>query len=459
MRRLVALCTLVLAAGLAPAAARAEPLIARTCNGSADCGGWFTQPVTVDWTVSAGSVVSGCADVTLTQDTPGARQGCIAGDGTDTIERTVTVRLDRTAPAVTGARPERSTDAGGWYGAPVLIAFTGADATSGVAACTATTYAGPDAGAAVVPGTCRDAAGNQSAALEFQLRYDATAPAVTDVRPERPPDHRGWYLRPVSFAVAGADALSGLAGCAPVTYAGPDGVAAGVVATCVDRAGNAASRSVGIRYDATAPDAGAVRAATGDRVVRLRWPAAATARVVRRPGVGGKPRSVLHRGRGTALTDRRVRNGHRYRYRVTLTDAAGNRAAGAVRIVPRPHLIGPPRGAVLEAPPLLRWTPVRGAGYYNVQLYRDGRKVLSAWPRRPRLQLPATWRFGRSRPLVPPRRLPLARVAGRGTARGRALRAPHRRPQLRRALSRRLSRRPRTGTSAAWRPSPRASRR
>jgi hypothetical protein len=42
-------------------------------------------------------------------------------------------------------------------------------------------------------------------------------------------------------------------------------------------------------------------------------------------------------------------------------------------------------------PPLLRWMPVRGARYYNVQLFRGARKVLSAWPKRPRYQIKSHW--------------------------------------------------------------------
>ena len=42
---------------------------------------------------------------------------------------------------------------------------------------------------------------------------------------------------------------------------------------------------------------------------------------------------------------------------------------------------------------MLRWTPVRGARYYNVQLFRKGHKILSAWPRRAHFQLERRWRF------------------------------------------------------------------
>jgi hypothetical protein len=60
--------------------------------------------------------------------------------------------------------------------------------------------------------------------------------------------------------------------------------------------------------------------------------------------------------------------------------------------------------AVVRVPPLLRWTPVRGASYYNFQLYRGGKKILSVWPRKASLQLKSSWRFhGRRYRLSPGR--------------------------------------------------------
>ena len=44
--------------------------------------------------------------------------------------------------------------------------------------------------------------------------------------------------------------------------------------------------------------------------------------------------------------------------------------------------------------PVLRWRIVAGARYYNVQLFRGARKVLSAWPVRARLRVHRTWRYG-----------------------------------------------------------------
>jgi hypothetical protein len=315
MRRLLALLVVLVASAGGPAAAQAEPLITRTCNGSPTCSDWFTSPVKLDWTVAAGSALSGCVDVVLTQDTTGTQQGCIATDGTDTIDRSVTIKLDRTPPV------------------------------------------------------------------------------VTDAAPDRPPDHAGWYSHPVEFTAHGSDATSGVAACVAPGYGGPDAFNATFVGTCRDVAGNIASRAFALSYDATPPDLAAAAITAADRVVRLSWPVGGTATIVRTPGLDGAPSSIVYDGPGTGFIDREVRNERRYRYALTLSDPAGNAASRDLAATPRPRLLGPDKRALVIAPPLLRWTPVRGARYYNVQLFRRGRKILSAWPYRSQLQLRQTWRY------------------------------------------------------------------
>ena len=54
-------------------------------------------------------------------------------------------------------------------------------------------------------------------------------------------------------------------------------------------------------------------------------------------------------------------------------------------------LYSPAAGAVVSKAPLLAWRPAPRATYYNVQLFRDGHKILSAWPSRPRFQLHDEW--------------------------------------------------------------------
>jgi hypothetical protein len=312
MRRLLAL--IIVLATWSPAAAQADFTVTRTCNGSLDCSGWFNSSVRLDWIVTDGSPVSGCLDVTLTTDTTGTKRDCVASDGTDTIERTVTIKLDQTAPV------------------------------------------------------------------------------ISDAVPDRPPDHAGWYTRPVTFSASGSDATSGLHSCDKVTYGGPDNGAASIVATCRDVVGHVATRAFPLRYDATPPDPSGATAEAGDRLVRIRWPAAATANVTRTPGVDGEASTALAPA-ADGMTDVRVTNGVTYRYVLTLADEAGNAASKELVVTPGPQLLTPVKRAALAAPPVLRWTSVRGARYYNVQLFRGGRKILSAWPRRPELRLKERWRF------------------------------------------------------------------
>ena len=54
----------------------------------------------------------------------------------------------------------------------------------------------------------------------------------------------------------------------------------------------------------------------------------------------------------------------------------------------------PKDGARLRKTPTLVWLADAGANYYNVQLYRGSVKTLSAWPRKARLALRKTWKFG-----------------------------------------------------------------
>ena len=47
--------------------------------------------------------------------------------------------------------------------------------------------------------------------------------------------------------------------------------------------------------------------------------------------------------------------------------------------------------------PILRWRRFRGAGYYNVQLFRGSKRIYSAWPTAHQLGLPATWKWSNHR--------------------------------------------------------------
>ena len=232
------------------------------------------------------------------------------------------------------------------------------------------------------------------------IRIDLTPPTVSGAAAARPPDANGWYRAPVAVGWSGADALSGLADCTSLTYAGPDG-STSVPGSCRDNAGNvSAPTSFALRYDVTRPGLSAVTAAGGDTVATVRWRAAADAvgvTVARSPGLPGEASSVVYQGAAARFEDTGLHNRTRYTYTVAAIDAAGNATSASAVAQTVSRLRGPRPGARVTQPPLLRWKRVRGARYYNVQLYRGTRKVLSAWPSRPRLRLHRRWRYAGAR--------------------------------------------------------------
>ena len=96
-----------------------------------------------------------------------------------------------------------------------------------------------------------------------------------------------------------------------------------------------------------------------------------------------------------------MKAGIRYRYEISVADLAGNVTTKAVMAATAAEkstaLLAPAAGAVVKAPPLLRWKAVEGPTFYNVQVYRNGRKVLSTWPGAAKLKLKRTWTYAGKR--------------------------------------------------------------
>jgi hypothetical protein len=235
--------------------------------------------------------------------------------------------------------------------------------------------------------------------LTVPLHIDKTPPSVGGVL-GRPPDYGGWFNQPVAVLFQGSDATSGVASCSSSTYSGPDAAGAVVSGTCQDVAGNVGTGSFALNYDATPPAPPSVDAMPGNRRVRVTWTPSpnATSHVVRFSR--NRAPVVVYQGTGNVITDRSLRNGRRYRYVVTRIDPAGNRAAGQASTVPTAsRLLLPYAGERIKLTrndsslPLLVWKRVGKARYYNVQVFRRGRKVLSAWPERPPRRLDRRWTY------------------------------------------------------------------
>jgi hypothetical protein len=251
----------------------------------------------------------------------------------------------------------------------------------------------------------------RTTAVTRVIKIDATPPTGLKATFARTPDYHGWYNRPVAIHWGGADATSGIARCSSLTYHGPDTGAATVSGGCTDKAGNSAVAAVHLAYDATPPVVRAVTersTATGNFVS---WASSSPSDriIIRREIRGHRAHTTVFDGvAGTStFADTTIRPGNEYIYSVRSIDEAGN-ASKVVHVAGFPtilRLAARTRYVVHAAPnPILRWGPVRGAGYYNLQLFRGSKRIYSVWPTRHQVGLPTGWRWsGRHFALTPGR--------------------------------------------------------
>jgi len=296
--------------------------------------------------------------------------------------------------------------ANGWYVSNVLVNWDTSDPESGVqstAGCAPTTLSADTTGTKL---TC--SATNTvglTASQQTNIRLDKTPPAVTAAA-DRPADGGGFFNHPLTATWTGTDPTSGIASCTSTPYGGPDGSGISLSGTCTDKAGNVSAPVPFVfDYDSTPPSLSDVSARPADEGARLAWQAAGASRVMvtRSSGSARSARTgLVYNGIGAGFTDTRLKNGTRYTYLIQAVDLAGNVASESIAVTPTAdastrHLLSPGFGSLLSRAPLLRWRDISRASYYNVQLFREGKKVLSAWPTKPRYQLRGAWRYGGKR--------------------------------------------------------------
>ena len=297
-----------------------------------------------------------------------------------------------------------------WYGAAVTVVWQSSAAVQPQPDCTFDVEIPFNVNTSTQLSCAATFDDGQRISAVLPLNVEVSTPTTT-ATPDRPPDSNGWYNHPVTVAFTGS-AFSGIAGCsAPQTYAGPAGSGIPVAGSCTDNAGKTAGATLPINYDATPPSL-TLTASSNGRGIDLHWSAAsapaplAGVQLVRSAGPG-TPAGIVSTSAVGSLSDSAVTPGVAYTYTLTASDAAGNTAsqAATATVPPAPAATAGHSGPRSRPPatPLLRWRPVRGATYYNVQLYR-GHKILSAWPRVARLRLRRSWRYeGRRQSLRPGR--------------------------------------------------------
>jgi hypothetical protein len=222
------------------------PTVTHTLSPAANANGWNNSDVTVAFSakdddngsgVDAGTLT---APVTISDETAGQ---VVTGSANDTAGNkgtdSVTVKLDKTKPTITGAITSGTKGNNGWYIGPVTVSFTCDDALSGVATCPdPVVLTSNDAGQSA-SGMMTDKAGNTASVTVSGIDIDRENPTLTTAGVNV---QGGTYtLGDVPPATCTAsDALSGLASCV-VKVSGGNANGVGTftyAATATDNAGN-----------------------------------------------------------------------------------------------------------------------------------------------------------------------------------------------------------------------------
>lgn len=297
-----------------------KPVVVSHVSGTPGSDGWFTSDVDVSWDVSDATstlgTTSGCEHVTLQDDTAGTSYTCTAQDRAgNTTKATVSVKRDATAPTATYTL-DGTAGTNGWFRGPVGVDWTVADDMSGlgtVTGCVDDTLSGD--GRHESSCVVTDRAGN-SAAAGAVVDIDATAPVITP-SVTGPTKGTEWFTGDVSVSWTVTDPTSGRAESSGCDAASVTEDTTGTTYTCsaTDVAGNADSRSVTVKRDATAP----VLSLTGGPASGATYnfgdvPAAATCTAT--DATSGVSGACAVSGAGTAVGS--------YTQVATATDVAGN---------------------------------------------------------------------------------------------------------------------------------------
>lgn len=232
---------------------KTAPIITPAQTPAADSFGWNNTNVTVSFTCTdATSGVKSCTGPT-TLSTQGANQA-VKGTATDiagnTATATDTVNIDKTAPTISSTATP-APNAAGWNNTNVAVAFTCADALSGVATCPPTDNVSTEGLNQTISGTAVDKAGN-TANTSRTLSIDKTPPTITTTL-SPVPNAAGWNNTSINATFSCTDNLSGVASCPAATSVTTEGANQSLPGTATDKAGNTSTPSTKVNIDKTPP--------------------------------------------------------------------------------------------------------------------------------------------------------------------------------------------------------------
>jgi hypothetical protein len=230
------------------------PTVTHTLIPPANAYGWNKADTTVHFDASDDSDGSGVdpstvtADQTISTETVGT---LVIGSADDLAGNTgtdsVTVKLDKTAPTISGSASP-GPNANGWNKGPVTVHFTCGDGLSGIATCPADVVLSTSGAAQSVTGTAIDKAGNTKDATVSGINIDSVKPTIDSISVTNGAIYTlGDPAIPSGTPTCTAsDGLSGLDGGCNVTVSGgqPNGVGTfSFIATATDKAGNTTTQS------------------------------------------------------------------------------------------------------------------------------------------------------------------------------------------------------------------------
>lgn len=295
---------------------------------------------------------------------------------------------------------------GAWYTSPVAVTWVvsqspAPDSTTGCAGVE------PSSHDLVATTACEAiwTASSDDIKRTYTVHVELSSPTITATA-DRSPDPNGWYNHPVSVSFSGS-AFSGIQACSPTnTYGGPAGANVTINGSCTDNAGKVATTSLSLKYDDTPPT---VTGATPSRA----------------PDSGGyytRPVTFHFNGvdgvSGIASCDTVTYSGPSSG---TVTGGCHDQAGNYTTIsVPVKYRAATPVASVARAGSSLRlhWKAAAHANYYNVQIYRAGKKVLSIWPSKTTLLLRRSWSFAGHKYKLKPGRYRWYVWPGYGSRRG-----------------------------------------
>ena len=229
------------------------PTLTHTVSPAPNAADWNNTDVTVHFDARDTDPGSGVDATTVTPDVvlsdETTRSGTVvngsaldvAGNrGTDSV----TVRIDKTAPTISGEIVPGTRMVNGWYTGTVRVHFTCADALSGVGVCPEDVTVTSNGADQTVTRSATDVAGNGAAATVAGITIDNENPTVTSVNVANGSYTLGAVPAPTCAAT---DSYSGVESCT-VTVTG--GTANGVgtfsyTATATDSAGNTSAPVTG----------------------------------------------------------------------------------------------------------------------------------------------------------------------------------------------------------------------